>query len=241
MKFAVVTCTGGRPELFALCRRWVERQTRKPDAWLVFSDFGDVPDVPSWAQFIPVPKRPDWYSGPGYLDPAWSLTFALNSVPKDHAAIIMEDDDLYFPHHCEVLMQHVERGALISYGDEVWKFNLPEQRWMYRAGCDPTEGCVGIHPDAIARYNEAMRVVPRWDPNMEPFREGLYGIYKGYTKIDIKGVGYGLPGRAGATNQHVPTHKKCKIMRPDPGNKKFRQFAGKDADAYLRLVQKVPT
>jgi hypothetical protein len=236
MKFAVVTCTGGRPELFLLCKRWVMRQTRQPDLWLVCSDVPgetEYSGLPPYAKWLRTPRRPEWYTGPGYLDPAWALTWALEQVPPEHAAVIMEDDDLYFAHHCEILMQHVERGSLISYGDEVWKFNLPLQRWSYRDGCDPTEGCVGIHPTAIRRYNEAMRVVPRWDPKD--------GIYRGHTKVDIKGVGYGLPGRAGATNQHVPTHKKARIMRPDPGNQRFRRFAGADADAYLSLIQKVPT
>jgi len=236
MKFAAVTCTGGRPELFGLCKRWVMRQTRRPDLWLVFSDIEgeqSPPDLPSWAMFIPVPKRdPAWFVGPGYLDPAWALTFALNNVPEGYAAIPMEDDDWYGANHCETLMDRIERGSLISYGSEVYYFHLPAQRWQLREGCDPTEGCVGIHPDAIGRYKDAMlaaiRGEVRWDPKD--------GVYPGFTKVDIKGVGYGLPGRSGTTTRHNPEHRKCQIMRPDPGWTKFRWAVGSDADAYLSLV-----
>lgn len=231
MKYSIVTCTGGRPELFELCKRWVMRQTLQPDHWLVVSDAGDtITDLPSFSEFRAVPPRPDWYTGPGYLDPAWSLTWALGQVPKGNAAIIMEDDDLYFPHHCATLMKHVEAGSLVSYGDIVWKFNLPAARVQQRPGVDPTEGCVGIHPDAVQRYIDAMRAHPRWDPKD--------GIYKGFTKLDIKGVGFGLPGRAGTTNAHNPDHKKARIMRPDPGHRMFRKLAGKDADAYLSLLKR---
>lgn len=234
MKFAVVTCTGGRPELFALCKRWVERQTRKPDHWFVVSDFGDViTGLPDYASFHAVPPMPEHYKGPRNHEPAWALTYALNLVPEGWASIPMEDDDWYAPHHCEILMQHLERGSLVSYGDEVYYFHLPAQRWSYRPGENPTEGCVGIHPEGKARYLSAMldslQGKERWDPKD--------GIYKGFTKVDIKGVGFGLPGRSGTTSRHDPNHKKARIMRPDPGNRKFRELVGKDADAYLSLVR----
>lgn len=231
MKFAVVTCTGGRPELFDLCKKWVMRQTRQPDLWIVVTDTGEeIRDLPSFAEFHHVPPMDPSFSGPGYLAPAWSLFFGLGKVPPGYAAVIMEDDDWYARTHCETLMDHIERGSLVSYGNVVWRFHVPAQRWRLLEGKDPTEGNVGIHPGAISRYIEGSKVVPRWDPKD--------GIYQGYTKVDIKGVGHGLPGRSGATNHHITDHKKARIMRPDPGNLRMRKILGEaDAQDYIRLVK----
>lgn len=235
MKFAVVTCTGGRPELFALCQRWVLRQTRQPDLWIVVTDTGEkIEGLPSFARFSQVPPMPESFSGPRYLQPAWSLFYALGLVPEDHAAVIMEDDDWYSRHHCATIMKRLEAGAQISYGRVVWRFHVPAQRYRVLEAVDPTEGNVGIHPSCIGAYVEGSKVVPptpRWNP--------ADGVYEGFTKVDIKGVGHGLPGRCGVTNHHDPVHKKGRIMRPDPGNQKLVYTIGaEDAAAYIRLVQR---
>jgi len=231
MKFAAITCTGGRHELFRLTQRWIERQMRLPDLWIVVTDNGDVIDkLPPWATFAQVPPRPASWDFPGYPIPAWSLSCALQMVPAGYAAIPMEDDDWFSKVHCSTIMSKLEQGHMISYGDEVYYFHVPAQRWQFRKGEHSTEGCIGLHPDAIERWRLSLPSDPRWNP--------ADGVYRGFTKVDIKGVGYGLPGRHGTTNRHNPKHKKGMIMRPDPHHLRFKKAVGAvDAQCYINLCR----
>jgi hypothetical protein len=41
----LLTVTGGRPEAWGLCKRWMAAQTVQPDRWIIVDDVGDVPEA----------------------------------------------------------------------------------------------------------------------------------------------------------------------------------------------------
>lgn len=91
MNITVITATGDRLEAFALCQRYVARQSRKPDEWIV------VDDGTSPAHFsIPWPPSTQFLRRP----PSSGMTLgdqiraAMPFVTGD-LVVFMEDDDWY--------------------------------------------------------------------------------------------------------------------------------------------------
>lgn len=229
MKTCAVTCTGGRPELFALCRRWVEHQTVRPDHWIVVTDNGESVDVPSWASFASVsplfgdPRTPDH-------KPNHALHQALKLVPSGHAAIVFEDDDYYFPNHVASCVQKLEEGHGVTYCNHVIEFNLPAGIWRRHDKPGASEGRVGIHPMDVRLYAERLLNRPLWSG----LTDGRYPIL---TTVGIKGAGFGLPGRRGATPLHGYNADRSNWQH-DNDFSKFRSLIGPDAESYIRLLRK---
>jgi hypothetical protein len=225
----VVTCTGARPELFALCTEWVLHQTVKPSCWIVTTDTGEVPSgLPDFAQHLHVPKQ--WEEGPAAA--RHSLLYALSMVPKGNIVVVMEDDDYYMPTHIERIVQRLEETKCsVTFGDTVVRFHLPEHRWSgeSKGAVDAVEGAVGIASRFVSGFAEALR---------DEMQKSVMGIpYNGFTCVGIKGVGHGLPGRSGATTKHRRDHFKTKRMMRDKGDANFIRILGhENASKYLRLL-----
>ena len=232
MKVCVVTCTGGRPELFALCRRWVERQTHPIDSWVVVTDNGDVPDLPKEATFSAVPPVSETMASLPCGRPAWALQHALSLVPAGHHVVVMEDDDWYRSDHVGVALRLLRDHAIVQL-KHLHRFYLPSHRFQRGFPGAPDQsrlvpGIASFRHEAIASVSEAL--------GHEPF--GMLDIhhYCEPTVVSIKGVGWGLPGRSGATTKHRPDHPKVMAAVDDVGDRLFRKFLGDDADHYLRLL-----
>lgn len=223
MQTCAVTCTGGRPELFALCRKWVERQAHKVNQWLVATDNGDRPEIPRWADHFDLTT-----SGPDA-----ALLAILAKVPADHAVIVFEDDDWYSPTHVATIVSKLSDGHMLACQKQAMRFHLPAMRCTELHDQQGfIQGTVGIHPDFVRQY---MKMIERGDLTAEE-HEG--GRYDQITTIGIKGAGHGLPGRAGFTRSHLAHHRKTTSMLLDPDHKTFRTWLGQDADHYLRLLNR---
>lgn len=208
MKFAVVTCTVDRPELFALCEQWVQRQTLTPDARIVVTD-----------------RRP----------PFPNLAHALSLVPPEHHVVVMEDDDWYSPDHCSNLLSELEGGARLSAPHWTRRCNVPAMRVNRKHSPTPGPGMVSIHKDYVSRYAELVNQSDSGDrvawieSNLKPHRPS--------TVVGIKGIGFGLPGLKGKTIKHHPASEIVRRWEPDPDYRVFRSWVGdEDAHAYLRLL-----
>lgn len=233
MKVCAVTCTGGRPELFSLCRRWIERQTVRPDVWFVATDNGEViTDLPDFAVHIPVER----VMGPGPntdFVPNHTLRQALLCVPVGHAAVVFEDDDWYAPNHIEKCLQHIAAGHEVVYGHDWVRYHVPSREWNVKIRRAPGEGRVGIRPDAVAKYAESLVNRPLYEGATD-------GRYPGFTVVGIKGVGHGLPGRAGASEMHrgLGGDRGRKFVHMDRDGSQLREWLGSEADCYFSLVRK---
>src|SRR6185369_16758975 len=96
-----ITPTADRPEAFALCERWMARQTIKPDQWIV-ADGGQVPVRCTMGQTHIHDPRPA-----GAANLAHNLLNAISAV-KGEVVAIVEDDDWYSPKHLETMVRLLE-------------------------------------------------------------------------------------------------------------------------------------
>jgi hypothetical protein len=235
VKVCAVTCTGGRPELFELCKRWVMRQTRMPDRWIVSTDIGGFDSkLPEFASHYTHDPQVEQEPNP-HRRAHFHLASALKCVPPDHAAVIMEDDDWYGPDHIETLVEHLERSDCRIASHRLTRFyHVPERRYLIRPSEGRSDiGIVMLSPEAIPWYVKGL--IETGAQNEYYLLSRLQSACKS-TSVGIKGAGFGLPGRAGASSKHQRA-KALRIMQADPGAKMFREWLGPDAQPYLDLAR----
>lgn len=234
MKLCFVTCTGGRPELFALCRRWVERQTLRPDCWVVTTDTGESIDgLPSYAKFHHVPPTTRFSDLP-VAGARRSLDYALAMVPPGHAVVVIEDDDWYGADYAKHMMEALARHPAAQI-DRLPRFILPAKKWSMGHTASPDQsrvvpGIFACRPDMIPTFRASLET--------EPYGRFPIHFFQSTETVSIKGVGFGLPGRTGATTKHQPNHIKTLKANDDPDHKLFRAALGdEDAESYLCLLK----
>ena len=103
MKISIITPTGGRATAFALCERWMKRQTLKPDEWIVVDDY-EKPTKCKMGQKV-IRREPFWQ--PGQMTLQRNLLEALKVVTGD-IIFIIEDDDWYSPNYIENMVKKFE-------------------------------------------------------------------------------------------------------------------------------------
>jgi hypothetical protein len=103
MKISLLTPTGGRPEAFKLCERWMKRQTIQPYEWIVVDDF-ETPTKCTMGQKI-IRRTPYWQTKENTLQ--LNLIEGLKAVTGD-IVLIIEDDDWYHPNYIENMTKKFE-------------------------------------------------------------------------------------------------------------------------------------
>lgn len=230
--------------MFALCRRWLERQTRPPDVWVVSTDTGEVvPDLPSNAIFVQVGPVADGFGHlPGDATTrdktkierrrraGWALHEALGAVPDDCMAIPFEDDDWYGASHIERLAAGIESGARLCCGDTLVRYHLPTMRWFECSQDAVVEGACAIAPAALAEFRSSF--------GRDGRPTGGLVQYRGWTTLGMKGVGHGIAGREGATGKHSPSHALGAKYRSDTSYRwLIEKIGAEDAAAYISLLR----
>ena len=232
-KLTLVTCTGDRPEAFALTERYVARQTLKPFQWIVLDD-GVKPTVCTMGQHY-------------RYDPKWrgrnSMTSKLATLFEDgfiqgDGLVFWEDDDWYAPTWLDFIASSLEVSDVVGEGRALY-YNVKYRYWFEHANMDYASLC----STAIARslYPVVKKLVLG---SVDPFVDGR--IWKQPTgskfvrnplapakrmTIGIKAV----PGRPGYGSGHG---------KPEGGAvrdrelKKLRDLIGSDADNYTSFFSK---
>lgn len=220
-----ITCTGGRPDLFALCRRWMLRQTVQPDRWVVTTDAGDAPFAPE-AEVFSIPESYEHPPCRSQSSALRALSFAMSLVDNNTDVVVFEDDDWYGPRYIE----SVFTDAWASHQSIMEMFHLPGSRYATGPYPDPVEGMLAFRAGNIDRVRKWLLTHPRPPLGSTPIADM-------HQLAQIKGVGFGVPGRRGATRKHISGHRKMRGMAHDPDHARFRQVVGADADAYLQLLR----
>jgi hypothetical protein len=223
VKVCAVTCTGGRPETFALCRRWIANQTRRIDEHIVVDDFGS-------GNGTAVPQMPDTFQPNNqHPRPTWALAFALLLVPRGHAVFVMEDDDWYAPWYVENAMRFLKAGRPITYCSEYVVAHVPSGYWSgFRKTRMCYEGMVCLHPKFVDQFREDL-IAMRDHTKHEHAHSGI-------GSVQIKGFGEGLTGRAGVSAWHREEHFRKQGCVIDPDFTSLRLLMGDDIEAYRRLI-----
>jgi hypothetical protein len=121
-RLTVVTPTADRPVAFALCERWMARQTRQPDEWIV-ADGGQTPVVCTGGQ-----RHLHQRSGLGVVNFLANVRRGVEAATGDLIAIV-EDDDWYDARHLEVVIGQLTPGVLAAGDDTQRYYHLPHRAW----------------------------------------------------------------------------------------------------------------
>jgi SAM-dependent methyltransferase len=223
--FTVVTLTGDRPEPFALCRKWLLRQTVLPEQWIVVDD-GRRPL--RWSQ----------YAGADYVRrmPSPGHTIKLNMLQaleriRHDKCIIMEDDDWYAPDYCETMLPLLDQADLVG-ERSAYYFHHPTMQIVHA----PSEHHAAFFKTAFTssaylqvrdicrrKRHQCLIDVPLW----EKFQGSKILLEERPLAVGIKG----LPGRPGTTSGW---NRRRRGYRLDVRFRKLRSLIGDDVNDYFK-------
>lgn len=221
----LLTPTGDRPEAFALCERWMARQTyRGPLQWLVVDD-GRRPTRPTMGQ--------DYVRRtPGPKDPRHTLCLNLRRLlprVKHEKILIIEDDDYYGPKYLETMSGWLDSADLVA---EVGaKYYYLDSR-TYHVFREHRHGSL-CRTGLTRRVLPTLRRLVRSNDWRLDLRLGSAWNGSRYRFIDERGdarlcVGIkGMPGRRGVT------WNTRRVIRHDPDLRRLRHWIGDDYRSYL--------
>ena len=115
-KITVITCTGDRPEAFALCEKWMGKQTVQPDQWIVIDD-GKTPINECGKAYEYHRREP---SDSDYLHTMCLNLLEAFKYVKHDKIIIIEDDDWYHPTYIDYMNNLLSQGDLVGLGNLVF-------------------------------------------------------------------------------------------------------------------------
>ena len=225
----IVTPTCDRPEAFALCERWVKRQSCRPHQWIV-ADGGSVPATCTMGQIhIHDPK------------PAGALNFINNlrngvNCAEGDVIVFFEDDEWYRSDHLECL-EHRLRSSHLSGG--VWQryYNVAHRQWRIFRNHGSSLCQTGMRRSLVPAF---LRVLDECETRRHFGVDGSFwssacppNLRESYDDSDSPTV-CGIKGIAGQQGLGVG-HRPDKSWTDDPDLHKLRQWIGDDADTYARF------
>lgn len=220
MRLSLVTCTGGRPEAFALCERWMGRQTKRWHEWIVVDDCD--PATTTRMDQVVVRPKPRWDGGATL---GRNMLAALERVSGDAVAFI-EDDDWYAPDYLENTLRMLSLAPMVGEG-WVRYYNVRKRTWAQR--CNAAHAttastacrteCIPAIVDVINKSSTYCYDLGMW--RAVPETALVLNVHK---YVGIKG----MPGRPGLADGH----RDESIGGPDPELSRLREWIGDDADLY---------
>jgi len=235
MNIVLTTATGDRPEAFALCEKWMRRQTFWPKVkrWLVVDDGKNGPTKTTLGQEYvrrePQPDDPRTTETMNYL----AIAALMNEIGTNEIMFFIEDDDYYRPDYLERMAQGIEGVDLVGEIPSRY-YNVALRSYML---CD-NDKHAGLCQTAIRGV-----VVPTWIKVLQnvrnldnPFSDiNLWKAWTGPKRfvesplrplcVGIKG----MPGRKGIGCGHRPGPNQ----RPDPELEILKKWIGsEDLEVY---------
>lgn len=241
-----ITLTGDRPEAFALCRKWIEKQTVKPDQWIIVDDGKHPVERPTGTDYVyrkPTPGEPRFTM-------LLNLKMALSRIKGDKI-LIMEDDEYYHPKYIESMVERLGPYQIVGIGHSKYYY-LPTGGYiahdnMNHASFAQTafdKTVVPMLEHLLDRKNMFIDI-DLWSKFASEgyYRQGLCSVFgnvnKGLVFRDLYPCLYvgmkGLPGRSGIGIGHnARTYTKHDI----PDRKLLKQWVAEDYHDYLNLIGK---
>lgn len=223
---AVLTTTGDRPECFALIERWMARQTRQPDLWVV-SDNGTQPARPTMGQL-----RTRCKNRGGTIGMISNVLNGLESIPREADIVVMEDDDWYAADHVENMAAGLATGEMAvgcrrvrHYHVRVRRYSESgQQNWMIFA----KSAFAASGRDRLERVFRSL--VKGGGKACKKVWEGMDASPPSLpcTAVGIKG----MPGRLGISRKHDVS--VIKQWTEDPDMTKLTEWIGEDVSHYVR-------
>ncbi len=208
MKVTAITATYQRPEAMALCEKYLKRQTRQPDQWLVL----DGPE--------PMPKK------------------VLRAIEEERiegdVVAFFEDDDWFRADWLEWCHGAIEKGyELVGEGNAVY-YN-PRSRWWSECRNCRHAALVqtAVHRDLLVNVANVIRSFesPFFDTRVWMLDAGKFmALPKSPADRRVVGI-KGLYGAAGYSGEHAAVLPR--EAHADPSMLQLWRWIGADAEAYL--------
>jgi hypothetical protein len=235
---SLVTTTGGRPEAFALCAKWMTRQTFPgPIQWVIVDDVDPETPLPTlplritglWKITSIRPER-KWKEGKNTQ--RRNLVAGLSAATAP-VIMIIEDDDYYSPDYITQMLKLLgdhqiagEAGArYYNVKERLWR-NMPNREHASLSQTVFKSSCKRMLIDA-ANSGSLWFDVMFWD---YAIKNGTPCVLRHPTSL-VVGI-KGLPGRRGIGLGHtddVPDYTK------DPRLDVLKTWIGKDAGEYWKF------
>ena len=229
----LITPTGGRPQAWALCQRWMAAQDYDgPVHWIVVDD-GPVPQAiefarPEWELEVVRPE-PLWQ--PGQNTQSRNLLAGLDRVRGNGPVLIIEDDDHYAPTWLSTAASALEHADLVG-ETRARYYNVATQHWREHGNETHSSLCsTGLSGAALGMLRGCCQVPTQfidillWGKYLGPQR-----LFEGHQVTGIKG----LPGRQGIGVGHHQDF--ARVSYPDPEGEKLRAWLGEGADVYSQWL-----
>lgn len=220
----LITPTGERPEAFALCERWMARQTFQGCVqWLVVDD-GSTPTAVTLGQQVLRPV-PVWQ--PGRDTQIRNILAALPQIKYDKVLFI-EDDDWYGHEFLAIMSNRLDDAALVG-EVQAHYYHVGHRRFrVFRNHAHSSLGQVGIRGELVELLHSVCSGGRHPLIDIELCHQA--GDKRFYpwsgTYLGIKG----LPGRPGITSSHRDTQGAAWV--PDLDLSVLRQWLGEDVAYY---------
>jgi hypothetical protein len=225
----VITPTGDRPLAFALCRRWMANQTRRPGQWLVIDD-GKIPMTPA-PDFQYVRREPQ------ADDPAHTLITNLKTaVPfiKGDKILIMEDDEYYAPTYIEEMVRRLDQHEVAGIGHSKY-YHLPTGGYAVHANTvHASLAETGFRASFLPKFVECL-THPASNDYLDirlwriAAKDGLFVDSSAPLYLGVKG----LPGRKGIGAGHVPAMYH---MTDDAARSMLEKLAPRGYRVYMDII-----
>jgi len=223
--FTVITCTGDRPEAFAICLKLIERQTLKPSEWIVIDDgkmHFCVPELP----FVKYIKRERKRVEPLHTLPT-QFQKAIQRVMTDKV-IVMEDDDWYGENYLRDTAALLDEHELVGQVCNIYYFMNEKQFFIHNNRLHSSLCSTAFTRKVYPFFNHINLNKPYLDLDLwrvPNFKKSLYNA-----STPVLGI-KGLPGRIGITYKANKSFLKCG-MKNDKDLQFFKGIVGKDFELY---------
>lgn len=236
---SLITCTGFRPEAFALCHKYVCRQTYKgPIQWIVITDDPDKSTLISTLKSVPTNIHPELYNGPDEWKPEFNtqrgnMNEALKHV-KGQKVLFIEDDEWYSPRYVDEMFKLLNFVDICGETNALY-YHVQIPGWKRMHNYRHVSLCqTGIKssllPNIIKAVNsgEMYFDINLWNQAHEQRVSCCL-----FESMDLCVGMKGLPGRGGLGAGH-----KNRDYLMDPGLVKLREVIGPDVELYKPFVRK---
>lgn len=226
-KITLITPTCGRPDGLRLAERWMARQTRKWDEWIVADGAPDQALVatPTLGQ------RHLWSpQEPGYRNFLGNVSNGVDAARGD-LIIFIEDDDFYSPVHLETLAAQLSQPDVLAAGDDLQRYyNLPLRLYRTFENVGASLCQTGIRRWAVETLHETItecREKQSYGLDTRFWKKvpkAAWSLDRTGTVVGVKG----LPGQVGLGIGHRPSG----AWTPDMDLSTLKSWVGDDVSAY---------
>lgn len=235
----LITCTGHRPEAFALCIQYMVSQTYKePLQWIVVTDDGKGGDLVPLFKLLPKNITPELYNAqenwrPGVNTHKFNMEQALDKIKGDRILFI-EDDDYYHPRYIETMNTLLDVADIAGEANASY-YNIKIPGWRRMQNYNQASlAQTGIKVALLPALKAAMKMDGNIDGNLWELthKQGVKGLL--VTDYNLCIGMKGLPGRPGIGIGH-----SFKDYLPDPNLSILRKWLGDSALPYIELMKKI--